>query len=175
MNKWINEFKFGTIEEGRNRGTLAIQIDFNDIDPTKEDVVGLIKRIEDYPKGLYRNIAITGKYPDNPQGFITFTRILQEHGYLIQATIDGNVYYPWLNYISWIVVKLNEPIWSGLAVHEIRLPFKENLIEPSESPKLVPVRYIVLDKESNRKGAFKFLKNSKKEWGILLKSKGVFE
>ena len=176
MNKWINELKFGTITSGASTGLLALQVEFTGMQPTEEDVVNLAHEIMHYKMGPFKNVMLSGKYyTKHPEYMFTLTQALKNHGYLLQATIDGKIYYPWLSHVKWLIVELQDPVWVGFSCNELRVDFSQDLIEPVESPDMIPIRYLNLKAGFSNEEVFKFIKKAKNPWNILLKSEGVFE
>ena len=175
--KFLSEFKYGTITEGKNQGVLAIHLSFNPsrIPEDDDEIISILYKIMNYKTGTCKNISISGEYPKDPSCLVTLTQSLKSHNYRIQAIINGKSFYPWLNYVDWVIAELEEPKWAAFVVQEIRLHFKENLIEPTESPKFSPARYIIMKAGFTNKQVFSWIRSAEREWNILLKNKGVFE
>lgn len=173
---WVNKLKFGTITSGASAGLLALHVEFTGMQPTEEDVVNLAHEIMHYKMGPFKNVKFSGKYYSKHSEYMfTLTQTLKNHGYLIQAVIDGKIYHPWLSHVKWLIVELENPVWVGFSCNELRVKFSEDLIEPVESPDIIPIRYLVLQAGFVNKEVFGFIRKAKNPWNILLKSKGVFE
>jgi hypothetical protein len=127
----------------------------------------VIETIIGFNAGKAKNVAIVGDlaYEDSDLMY-ALVRALKDFGYAIRIETNGQIYPPWFERATWIVVGLETADgWLRHPCHEIRYRIDSGGDPEPQFPASVPASYIIC---KDLKEAVSFVRRAKNPWGIIL-------
>ena len=168
---FVEEITYGTLVGGRTEGVMAFTIQFGGDAAQGDELLDVVDAIYRHRRAFGKAIRLQGAFTeDNTLDVLTLIRSLKNAGYLVAALVDGERFHSWFSYLHYIIVETKVNRWIGFEANELWYHMDEDGIEELTIPEVSkqPELYVVPGPEVTPNGIFRFIKDSKRVWNVML-------